>query len=93
MNGSFVIDQATTTTVVSVPGERDVYTGAAQTPCTVAVTGAGGLSLTPAATYAANAAAGTATASYAFAGDGNYLASNDSTSVHDRAGAGDGHGR
>src|SRR5512140_2006388 len=48
------------------------------TPCTVAVTGAGGLSLTPAATYSNNTDAGTATASYTYAGDANHTGSTDS---------------
>src|SRR5439155_1638361 len=40
--------------------------------CTVAVTGAGGLSLTPAPDYAHNTDAGTATASYTYGGDANH---------------------
>src|SRR5207245_2955426 len=48
------------------------YTGSAQTPATVSVTGAGSLSLTPDAVYANNTNAGTATASYSFAGDANH---------------------
>ena len=42
------------------------------------VTGAGGLNLTPTATYADNTDAGTATASYTFAGDANHTGSSDS---------------
>ena len=72
VNGAFVIDKAATATVVTCPTSV-TYNGAAQTPCTVAVTGAGGLNLTPAASYVANTAAGTATADYTFAGDSNYL--------------------
>ena len=41
------------------------------------VTGAGGLSLTPTATYANNINAGTATASYTYAGDANHSGSSD----------------
>ena len=48
------------------------------TPATVTVTGAGGLNLTPAANYANNTVAGTATASYTFAGDANHIGSTDS---------------
>ena len=55
-----------------------VYDGLAQTPCTVSVTGAGGLSLTPDPDYAANVSAGTATASYTFAGDPNHTGRSDS---------------
>ena len=51
------------------------YNTAAQTPCTVAVTGAGGLNLTPAPNYANNLNAGTASASYTFAGDDNHAGS------------------
>src|SRR3989442_10710603 len=46
--------------------------------CTVAVTGAGGLSLTPDPAYAHNVDAGTATASYTFTGDANHNGSNGS---------------
>ena len=42
------------------------------------VTGAGGLSLTPTADYANNINAGTATASYTYAGDANHAGSSDS---------------
>src|SRR5438552_5937888 len=44
----------------------------------VAVTGAGGLSLTPDPAYAHNVDAGTATASYTFTGDANHNGSNGS---------------
>ena len=54
------------------------YTGSAITPATVAVTGAGGLNLTPTANYADNVNAGTATASYSYAGDANHETSSDS---------------
>ena len=74
----FIIDPASSTTVVTCPANV-TYTGSAQTPCTVSVTGAGGLNLTPAATYVNNTNVGTATASYAYAGDANHEASNDST--------------
>src|SRR5947208_16061223 len=48
----------------------------ALTPCSVTVTGAN-LSLTPAANYANNTNAGTATASYTYAGDPNHDGSSD----------------
>ena len=72
--GSYTISQASSTTVVSCPASV-VYTGAALTPCTVAVTGASGLSLDPSPTYTANVNVGTVTASYTFAGDLNHTGS------------------
>ena len=66
-----IIDKAVTTTTVTINGGPFTYTGAAQTPATVSVTGAGGLNLTPTASYANNINAGTATASYSYAGDAN----------------------
>jgi hypothetical protein len=74
---TFTIDQASSTTTVSCP-TNVTYTGSPLTPCTVAVTGAGGLSLTPAASYSNNTNAGTATASYTYAGDPNHTGSSDS---------------
>ena len=75
---TFVIGKATSTTVVACPVSVS-YTGSALEPCSVAVTGVGGLSLTPDPVYADNTDAGTATASYTFAGDANHLGSTDST--------------
>ena len=75
---NFTIDKASSTTTVTIVGGPFTYTGSAQTPATVAVTGAGGLSLTPAANYPNNVNAGTATASYTYAGDANHLGSSDS---------------
>ena len=74
---TFTIGKATSTTVVSC-GAGVTYTGSVQTPCSVAVTGAGGLNLSPDPVYSNNTNAGTATASYTFAGDGNHLGSSDS---------------
>ena len=74
---SQVVNKAASTTVVTCPASV-TYTGSALTPCTVSVTGAGGLSLTPTPTYAANTNVGTATASYAYAGDANHNASSES---------------
>ena len=76
---TFTIDKATSTTAVSCPASV-TYDGSAQTPCTVLVTGVGGLSSTPAPSYSDNTNAGTATASYIFAGDANHTGSNDSKS-------------
>ena len=75
---SVVIGKASTTTVVTIAGGPFTYDGTAQTPATVAVTGAGGLSLSPDAEYANNVNAGTATASYNYAGDANHFGSSDS---------------
>jgi hypothetical protein len=72
----FTIGQATSSTEVTC--SNVTYDGSAQTPCTVSVTGAGGLSLTPAASYSNNVNAGTATASYNYAGDANHTGSSDS---------------
>ena len=71
------IGQAASTTTVMCPVSV-TYNGAAQTPCTVAVTGAGGLNLTPAPVYGNNTNPGTASASYAFASDANHTGSADS---------------
>ena len=48
------------------------------TPCSVSVTGAGGLNLTPTPSYTNNINMGTATASYTYAGDANHTGSSDS---------------
>ena len=74
----FTINKAPTVTTVTINGGPFTYTGSAITPATVTVTGAGGLSLTPAASYADNINAGTATASYSYAESANHLASSDS---------------
>jgi hypothetical protein len=75
---SFAIAKASTTTVVSIAPGTFTYTGSAITPATVKVTGAGGLNLSPVASYANNTNAGTATASYTYAESANHLASSDS---------------
>ncbi|UKJ06755.1 gliding motility-associated C-terminal domain-containing protein [Solitalea lacus] len=75
---TLTINKATTTTVVTINGGPFIYTGSAQTPATVSVTGAGGLNETPDAAYANNTNAGTATASYSYAGDANHEPSSDS---------------
>src|SRR6185503_5824200 len=74
----FTIGKAASTTAVTCTAWPFTYDGTPQTPCSVAVTGAGALSLTPAPTYANNTNAGTATASYTFAGDANHNGSTDS---------------
>src|SRR5213592_5057791 len=71
------IAPASSTTAVSCPAGPYTYTGAAQMPCSAMVTGAS-LNLTPTPSYANNTDAGTATASYTFAGDANHTGSSDS---------------
>ena len=73
-----IITQATSTTEVTCPTDSQTYTGSAITPCTVSVTGAGGLNLTPDPTYTSNTVVGTASASYTYAGDANHSGSGDS---------------
>jgi large repetitive protein len=75
--GNFIINQVSSTTVVTCPANQ-TYTGSAITPCTVSVTGAGSLSLTPAPNYSNNTNVGTATASYTYAGDANHTGSSNS---------------
>ena len=75
---TFTIGKAGTITTVSCGAGPFTYDGSAQTPCSVSVTGARGLSLNPAANYSNNTNAGTATASYTYAENGNYNGSNDS---------------
>jgi uncharacterized repeat protein (TIGR01451 family) len=76
-NKNFEITQASSVTDVTCPVSVP-YTGSAQTPCTVSVTGAGELSLSPAPSYTNNTNAGTANASYTYAGDDNHSGSSDS---------------
>jgi hypothetical protein len=75
-DASITITKASSTTTVTCPAS-ETYTGAALTPCSVTVSGVN-LSSTPAANYANNTNAGTATASYTYAGDPNHDGSNDS---------------
>src|SRR6266571_3570532 len=74
---TMTIAPASSTTAVSCPAGPYTYTGAAQMPCSAMVTGAS-LSLTPTPSYANSTDAGTATASYTFAGDANHTGSSDS---------------
>src|SRR5204863_198586 len=69
----FTIGKASSTVAVTINGGPFTSAGSAQTPATVAVTGAGGLSLTPDADYANITDAGTATASYTYDGDANHF--------------------
>ncbi|GAA4299926.1 hypothetical protein GCM10023183_09720 [Nibribacter koreensis] len=75
---TFTIGKATSTTVVTITGSQFTYSGLAQTPATVSVTGAGNLNLSPTASYQNNMNAGTATASFTYAGDDNHFGSSDS---------------
>ena len=72
--GSFTISPANSTTKVTCP-TTVVYSAAAQTPCSAAVTGVGGLSTTAAVSYANNTNVGTATADATYAGDANHSSS------------------
>jgi hypothetical protein len=84
---NFTIDKASSNTTVSCPASV-TYDSTPKTPCTVSVTGAGGLNLSPAADYANNTNAGTATASYTYAGDANHNGSSGSkTFAIDKANA------
>jgi hypothetical protein len=75
--GTLVIGPASSTTTVSCPTSV-TYTGAAQTPCSATVTGAGGLSSSLPVNYTNNTNAGMATASASFAGDANHTGSSNS---------------
>ena len=87
VNGAWSITQATSTVTMTCPASV-TYNGAAQTPCTATVTGAGGLNqaLTP-VTYTNNTNAGTATASASFAGDANHAASSNTANFTINRGA------
>jgi hypothetical protein len=78
------VDKASTLTTITCDRSltATTYTGAPLTPCTATVTGAGGLSLTLAPSYANNINASpmppgtpTATVMFDYAGDANYLPS------------------
>ena len=72
-----IIDQASSTTVVTCPASV-TYDGTAQQPCSAVVTGAGGLNSPVGVTYLNNTAAGTATASATYPGDADHTTSSDS---------------
>jgi len=74
---TFVIAKAASTTTVSCTPGPFTYNGSPQTPCSVTVTGAGGLNDAPTPTYTDNVNAGTATASYTYAESANHLGSSD----------------
>ena len=75
----FTIEKASSTTTVIMCCGPFTYDGTAQTPCTVHVTGAGGLEPDAGCVVQrTTSAAGTATASYTYAGDANHTGSSDS---------------
>lgn len=76
-SGSLTVAKASSTTVVSCPASV-TYDGSAKTPCSANATGAGGLNQALTVTYSDNTAAGTATASASYGGDGNHDGSSDS---------------
>jgi len=75
----FTIAKATSTTTVTCT--KPTYTGSPLKPCSVTVTGAGGLNLTRTPTYKNNTHAGylTASASYTYKGDRNHTGSTATT--------------
>jgi hypothetical protein len=84
-NAPIQITPAATTTAVTCPPSV-VYTGGARTPCSATTTGPG-LNTPVAPTYTSNVNVGTATANAAYAGGGNYLASNGSANFQITAAA------
>ena len=74
---TLTVEKASSSTVVICPVSVP-FDGTAKTPCTVAVTGSGDLSLTPDPVYVNNVNAGIATASYTYAGDDNHTGSSNS---------------
>lgn len=68
------IAQAPSTTTVYCP-MTVIYNGMAQTPCTAAATGVGGLNAALPVGYSANVSAGPVTASASFRGDANHTGS------------------
>ena len=80
------IAKAASTTTVSCTGGPFTYNGNPQTPCTVSVTGAGGLNESPTPSTPNNVNAGTATASYTYAESANHLGSSDDGNLRHREG-------
>ena len=76
---TFEITKASSVTDVICPASV-VYDGTAQTPCTVSVTGAGGLSVASNPLYKDNISVGTMSASFTYEGDDNHSGSSDSES-------------
>src|SRR5436190_1793940 len=76
-SGNLSVAQAPSLTTITCPASV-AYDGAAKTPCSAAVTGAGGLNQSASVSYSNNTAAGTATANASYAGDTNHSGSSDS---------------
>ena len=78
--GTLVIDIATSSVTLTCPSSVP-YSGTAQTPCTAAAVGSGGLNqnLTPAISYSPNTNVGTVTVTVSFAGDTNHTGSSNTT--------------
>jgi hypothetical protein len=75
-SATFQIDKAPSTVTVTCTPDSVTFTGAAHTPCSAGVSGAGGLAQTLAVSYTDNTNAGTATAAAEYAGDANHIGSN-----------------
>jgi hypothetical protein len=71
---NFTIDKAASATTVICPASV-IFTGLPLTPCSAAVTGAGGLNQSLTVSYSNNTNVGTATASATYAGDANHFGS------------------
>ncbi len=82
---NFTIGKANTTTTVTCTAGAIAYNGAAHTPCSASVTGAGGLNEALTVSYTDNVDAGTATASASYAGTANYNASSDTENTIGKA--------
>ena len=89
VNGAWSITKASSTVTLTCPASV-VYSGAAQTPCTATVTGAGGLSQSLTVSYTNNTNAGTATASASFAGDAKSCSEQQHGELHDHSGSSNG---
>jgi hypothetical protein len=75
---TFTVAKAATTTTVTCATGPFAYTGAAQTPCSAHVIGAGGLNQSVTPTYVNNMNAGPATVNASFAETANHFGSSDS---------------
>ena len=75
-SAKFAIAKAISNTEVTCPASQ-IFTGSAIEPCTANVTGPGGLDKPLTLSYTENTYVGTATASAAYAGDGNHEGSDD----------------
>ena len=76
VNGTFTINQASSTTALTCP-ENVIYSGLPLTPCSAVVTGAGGLNLSLNPSYTNNTGPGRAEVTATFPGDANHTSSGD----------------